>query len=181
MERTLAAGDLARPLAFRPAVTVRLVAAWALLVGVCQALRPILPIDETRYVSVAWEMWVRGDYLVPHLNGLPYSEKPPLLFWLMNLGWWAFGVSDWWPRLVPALFGLDNLFLSGALARRLWPDRPALVRLVPAILLGFFLWSLFTTLIMFDMLVAFCALLALLGIVEARQRLSSRGCSRRST
>ena len=169
MERTLAADGLARRLTFRPAVTVRLVLAWALLVGVSQALRPILPIDETRYVSVAWEMWVRGDFLVPHLNGLPYSEKPPLLFWLMNLGWRAFGVNDWWPRLLPGLFALANLFLAGALARRLWPDRPAVVRLVPAVLLGFFAWSLYTTLIMFDMLVAFCVLVALLGIQEARR------------
>jgi 4-amino-4-deoxy-L-arabinose transferase-like glycosyltransferase len=171
----LAADGLARPVALRRAVTVRLVAAWALLVGVSQALRPILPIDETRYVSVAWEMWVRGDFLVPHLNGLPYSEKPPLLFWLMNLGWWAFGVNDWWPRLLPGLFALANLLLSGALARRLWPDRPAVVRLVPAVLLGFFLWSLFTTLIMFDMLVTFCALVALFGIHEAHRARRSGG------
>jgi len=146
-----------------------LVAAWALLVGVSLALRPILPVDETRYVSVAWEMWTRGDFLVPHLNGVPYSEKPPLLFWLMHLGWWAFGVNEWWPRLVPTLFGLADLLLAGALARRLWPDRPAAHRAVPSILLGFFLWSLFTTLIMFDMLVAFCVLAALLALQAARR------------
>ncbi|HYU30685.1 MAG TPA: glycosyltransferase family 39 protein [Thermoanaerobaculia bacterium] len=155
--------------ALRPRAAIALVAAWALLAGASQALRPILPIDETRYVSVAWEMWVRGDFLVPHLNGLPYSEKPPLLFWLMSLGWWAFGVNEWWPRLVPGLFGLVNLFLTGALARRLWPERLELVRTAPAILFGFFLWSLFTTLIMFDMLVAFCVLVALLSIHEARR------------
>ncbi|HKH48270.1 MAG TPA: glycosyltransferase family 39 protein [Thermoanaerobaculia bacterium] len=170
MDRSIEAGPLGRPLPFRPTATAVLIAAWALLVGVSHALRPILPIDETRYVSVAWEMWTHGDFLVPHLNGLPYSEKPPLLFWLMQLGWWAFGVNDWWPRLVPGLVALANLFLTGALARRLWPDRPQAARLVPAILLGFFLWSLFTTLIMFDMLVAFCALVALLGIHEARVR-----------
>jgi len=170
MDRAFEAGPLSRPLTLRLTATMVLVAAWALLVGVSQALRPILPIDETRYVSVAWEMWVRGDFLVPHLNGVPYSEKPPLLFWLMNLGWWAFGVNDWWPRLLPGLLGLVNLFLAAALARRLWPDRPYAVRIVPGILLGFFLWSLFTTLIMFDMLVASCVLVALLGIFEARRR-----------
>jgi 4-amino-4-deoxy-L-arabinose transferase-like glycosyltransferase len=154
----------------RRAQPVALVAAWALLVGMCHALRPILPIDETRYVSVAWEMWLRGDFLVPYLNGLPYSEKPPLLFWLIHLGWWAFGVNGWWPRLVPALFALANLFLTGALARRLWPDRQEAARRVPAVLLGFFLWGLYTTLILFDMLVTFCVLLALLGVYEARMR-----------
>jgi 4-amino-4-deoxy-L-arabinose transferase-like glycosyltransferase len=147
-----------------------LTAAWLLLVGTAVALRPIVPVDETRYVSVAWEMWVRGDFLVPHLNGVPYSDKPPLLFWLFHLGWWLFGVNDWWPRLVPALFGLANLGLTARLARRLWPDRPQAALAAPAVLLGFLLWSLFTTMVMFDMLVTFCVLLALLGLEEAWRR-----------
>ncbi|MEA2564222.1 MAG: hypothetical protein QOH06_5726 [Acidobacteriota bacterium] len=149
---------------------ILLALAWIFLVGAALALRPILPIDETRYVSVAWEMWVRGDFLVPHLNGVPYSDKPPLLFWLFHLGWWFFGVNDWWPRVVPALFALANLGLTARLARRLWPDRPQLALSAPAVLLGFLLWSVFTTMVMFDMLVAFCVLLALLGLEEAWRR-----------
>ncbi|HYG64708.1 MAG TPA: glycosyltransferase family 39 protein, partial [Thermoanaerobaculia bacterium] len=144
--------------------------AWGLLVGVAMALRPILPVDETRYLSVAWEMWQRGDLLVPHLNGLPYSDKPPLLFWLFHLGWWLFGVNEWWPRLVPALFSLASLFLARSLARRLWPDQAAVARRTPAVLLGLTLWSVYTTLIMFDMLVACAVLVALHGLLTARER-----------
>jgi 4-amino-4-deoxy-L-arabinose transferase-like glycosyltransferase len=145
-------------------------AAWALLAFVPLALRPLLPIDETRYATVAWEMWSRGDFLVPHLNGLPYSDKPPLLFWLIQLGWGIFGVDEAWPRLLPALFSLANLFLTAALARRLWPDRPAVARTAPAVLVGLLLWSVFTGMLMFDMLVAFCVLLALLGVEAAWRR-----------
>ena len=29
-------------------------------------------------------MRLHGDFLVPHLNGAPYSDKPPLLFWLIT-------------------------------------------------------------------------------------------------
>jgi 4-amino-4-deoxy-L-arabinose transferase-like glycosyltransferase len=145
-------------------------AAWVLLAGLSLALRPLMPIDETRYVSVAWEMWTRGDFLVPHLNGVPYSEKPPLLFWLIHLGWWIFGIAEWWPRLVPALCSLANLFLTAALARRLWPDRPAVTRSAPAVLVGFLLWSFFTGMLMFDMLVTLCVLLALLGLHDAWTR-----------
>lgn len=97
---------------------------WAALVGVSLLTRSYVPIDETRYVSVAWEMWLRGDFLVPHLNGEIYSQKPPLLFWMFNLGWALFGVNDLWPRLVSPLFGLASLFLTMRIARRLWPDRP---------------------------------------------------------
>ncbi len=145
-------------------------AAWALVAGLSLLLRPLMPIDETRYAAVAWEMWNRGDLLVPHLNGLPYSNKPPLLFWLVQLGWMTFGVTDWWPRLVPVLFSLVNLFLTAALARRLWPDRPAVARVVPAVLVGMLLWSLFTGMLMFDMLVTFCVLLALLSLEAAWRR-----------
>ena len=68
-----------------------------LLVAVAYASRPLTPIDETRYIGVAWEMWLRGDFLVPFKNGAPYSHKPPLMIWLYQAGWAIFGVNEWWP------------------------------------------------------------------------------------
>ncbi len=50
---------------------------WLLLVLLALLTRPLFPMDETRYVALAWEMWQRGDFLVPYLNGEPYSHKPP--------------------------------------------------------------------------------------------------------
>ena len=67
---------------------------WLALVLVSLFSRSYLPIDETRYVTVAWNMFLNHDFLVPYLNGETYSHKPPLLFWLMNLGWALFGVND---------------------------------------------------------------------------------------
>ena len=58
-----------------------LAALLGLLVGV-GLLRPLLPIDETRYASVAWEMWTRGDFLVPYRNGEPY--RPPMAYAFYN-------------------------------------------------------------------------------------------------
>lgn len=49
---------------------------WGLLAAVSLASHTLLPIDETRYATVAWNMWQRGDLLVPWLNGGPYSDKP---------------------------------------------------------------------------------------------------------
>ena len=140
---------------------------WLLLIGTSFATRSYFPVDETRYVSVAWEMWLRGDYLVPQLNGLPYSQKPPLLFWLFQSGWWLFGVNDWWPRLVPELCALANLFLTLALARRLWPALRDSALLAPQILFGCILWTAFFTITMFDMLVVFCTLLGMTGTLQA--------------
>lgn len=142
---------------------------WLAVMAAALTLRPFLPVDETRYLAVAWEMWQGGDFLVPHLNGETYSHKPPLLFWLINLGWSVFGINDWWPRLVAPLFGLASLGLTARLARRLWPDTPAVAATAPLIAFGSIFWTLFTTLTMFDMILTFCALLGMLGVVRARQ------------
>ena len=45
-------------------------------------LRPLAIPDEGRYVGVAREMLLRGDWLVPTLNGAPFFHKPPLFYWL---------------------------------------------------------------------------------------------------
>jgi 4-amino-4-deoxy-L-arabinose transferase-like glycosyltransferase len=145
-------------------------AMWLVMMAAALYFRPLLPVDETRYLAVAWEMWRNGNFLVPHLNGETYSHKPPLLFWLMHLGWSVFGVNEWWPRLVAPLFGLINLYLTGLLAQYLWPNRSSIATAAPIILIGCLFWTLFTTLTMFDMLLAFCALLAMIGIIRAWQK-----------
>ncbi len=130
------------------------------------AVRPALPIDETRYLAVAWEMWLRGSVAVPYINGAFYDGKPPLLFWLMQLGWAAFGVSETWARLVVPGFGLATLFLLRSTALRLWSDRDA-ASSAPWILLGSVLWAAFCASTMFDALLGFCALLSVHALVRA--------------
>jgi len=139
--------------------------------------RPLLPVDETRYAGVAWEMMQRGDYLVPWQNGVPYSHKPPLLFWLMQAGWAAFGVNDIWPRAIPALFALASLWLTAGLARALWPQRPQVERLAPLILAGCGLWTYFVGAVMFDMMIAAFVLLGWLGLAIAWRGQPLRGFS----
>ena len=147
-----------------------LVLVWALLTVVSIWLRPLIPIDETRYAAVAWEMWLRHDWLVPYINGAPYSHKPPMLFWLINLGWGLLGVHDWVPRLVTAVATLADLFLLGALARRLWPQDVATARVVPWVFYGCLIVALFGTTLMFDLLMTVTVLLGLLGLVGAWQQ-----------
>ncbi|HNY66702.1 MAG TPA: glycosyltransferase family 39 protein [Deltaproteobacteria bacterium] len=142
---------------------------WAVLVPVSLLSRPYLPLDETRYVSVAWDMWLNGDFLVPRLNGALYSEKPPLLFWLYHLGWSVLGVNDLWPRTVSPLSGAAVLLLTSRLARRLWPDRPLAARTAPLILMGSLLWTIFLSTALFDMLLAFFTLAGVFGIVRSWQ------------
>ena len=145
---------------------------WCALVAAGLILRPLLPIDETRYVSVAWEMFQSGDYWVPTKNGELYSHKPPLYFWLMNLGWGLFGVTEAWARLVAPLFGLGILVVTAKLARELWPQATAEAlsarsQLAPLMLVTGIYWTVFSTMTMFDMIVTFAAVVAIWGYIKA--------------
>ena len=40
-------------------------------------------LDEALYSSIAREMSVRGDWVVPTFNTGVFYDKPPLMFWLM--------------------------------------------------------------------------------------------------
>jgi 4-amino-4-deoxy-L-arabinose transferase-like glycosyltransferase len=141
-------------------------ALFALLVAVSLA-RPLLPIDETRYAAVAWEMWLRGDFLVPHLNGEPYHHKPPLLFWLIHAGWAVFGVNEWSMRLISPIFAAGTLLLAHRLGRALWPSRPQVADMAPDIVLASLLFTYFASALMFDVMLAFFVALGLLGLVRA--------------
>lgn len=147
---------------------------WLLLTTTLFFRNPI-PIDETRYLSVAWEMWLRGDFLVPYLNGHTYSHKPPLLFWLFHLGWALLGVNEWWPRLVGPLCALTNLFLIRHLAGKLWPEDKLIALKAPWVLIATLPWTLFATSTMFDMLLSACVLLGMTGLHEAAHGSSGKG------
>lgn len=144
-----------------------LLVAWGVLAVASIWLRPLWPVDETRYASVAWEMWQRGDFLVPHVNGEPYSHKPPLLFWLIHVGWAVFGVNDWWPRLVAPLCALAALPLTRMLARLLWPEERESATLAAWTLLGTALFAALVTLLMFDLLLMLSVMVAMVGLLRA--------------
>jgi 4-amino-4-deoxy-L-arabinose transferase-like glycosyltransferase len=141
----------------------------AALAAVAACCVPYLPVDETRYASVAWEMWHSGSFLVPLKNGLPYSDKPPLLFWLIHAGWALTGVNAWWPRLISPLFAFLSLLLVRSIAGQLWPGRTALVDSAPTALLGTVLWLVFSQVVMFDILLAFWVLLGVRALVSLAQ------------
>jgi 4-amino-4-deoxy-L-arabinose transferase-like glycosyltransferase len=147
---------------------------WLLLLLPVALLLPALPIDETRYLAVAWEMRQRMDFLVPHLNGALYSQKPPLLFWLINVGWLVAGLHVWAVRLGVLLASFVSLALFERLVFRLEPDR-ALARRAVILLFGIVYFALFASAIMFDVLLATCVLLALHGALDMDAQRGRRG------
>ncbi|GAP66419.1 PMT family glycosyltransferase, 4-amino-4-deoxy-L-arabinose transferase [Mizugakiibacter sediminis] len=129
-----------------------------------------MPLYSTRTLAVAWEMWHHHEFLVPHINGAPYSHKVPLLFWLIHAGWALFGVNDVWPRALEVLIGAAQLVLATALARRLFPERPWIARATPWMLMALSYAFLFDLQIMYEVLLAVWVLAALLCLAPRRDR-----------
>lgn len=85
------------------------------------------PPDEPRFAQVAREMLQSDDYLVPRINGQPYTEKPPMLFWLTAMVSAPLGdVTEFSARLPLALGGILTVLLTYLLARDLYGTRVAL-------------------------------------------------------
>lgn len=133
-------------------------------------LRPTLPIDETRYLTVAWEMRTGGNWLVPHLNGALYSHKPPLLFWLINLVWLLVGPSETAARLIGPAFGLAGIWATARLARRLYPDQPQIGGRAALALAGAMGFVLFAGLTMFDAMLTLATVLGVLALTHVPDR-----------
>ncbi len=128
--------------------------------------RPLMIIDETRYISVAWEMFDKHSFLVPLINGEPYHHKPPLLFWLMHLDWFIFGVNELSVRFIPLLFSLGSVLLSYLIYKELWVDDKKGASLIGWVLAGTMMYAFYSSLLMFDVMLGFWVLLGILGIVR---------------
>jgi 4-amino-4-deoxy-L-arabinose transferase-like glycosyltransferase len=67
--------------------------------------------DEARYAEIPREMLASGDFVTPRLNGVPYFEKPPLLYWGNAASLRLFGETPWAARLPTRLFGLGTVLV----------------------------------------------------------------------
>ncbi len=98
--------------------------------------------DEARYAEVAREMRASGEYLLPHLNGRLYTQKPPLLFWSMLLSSVPFGrVTETAARLPSALAAIAALMLTFRIAERLVSRRAAWIAALAFGTSGTILWQ----------------------------------------
>ncbi len=95
--------------------------------------------DEGRYAEISREMLASGDWVVPHLNGLVYIEKPPLQYWATAISEALFGQNDWASRLYTGLCALATVYAIWALIRREWG---AVAAARGAVMLGSSLWFL---------------------------------------
>ncbi|MCS6866090.1 MAG: glycosyltransferase family 39 protein [Gemmataceae bacterium] len=86
----------------------------------------LLEPDEGRYAQIPKEMLDSGSWIVPTLQGEPYLDKPPLLYWLVAISYWLGGVSPDVARLVPAVCVHLTILAVYGIGRRSLGERAAL-------------------------------------------------------
>ena len=74
---------------------------------------PLMDVDETRYVSMARDMFLSKDFLTLYLNGNYFFEKPPLYFWQECVSFWLFrgNINEFTARFPVALLGFCFSFV----------------------------------------------------------------------
>ncbi len=120
---------------------------------------------EGHFAGVSREMVLSGDWLTPHLNGSPYLNKPPLLYWSMALSQSVFGINEWAARLPLALYGWLGVLVAWAFAREVFGR--AAGRLAAGMLTTSAGWFLFTHQLLIDALLSSLYLAAVYGFWRA--------------
>ena len=97
---------------------------------------PISILDEAKNAEAAREMLASGTYWVPKFNGELRTDKPPLHYYFMLLGFNLFGTTVLGARFFSALMGFITLLTTFGFARRYFGNAVAQTTLL--ILVGSF-------------------------------------------
>src|ERR1700681_1324936 len=64
--------------------------------------------------QIARNMLTSGDWVTARLDGIPYLEKAPLIYWLIAASFKAFGATDWAARVPVVLAAIALAWLTTA-------------------------------------------------------------------
>lgn len=112
-----------------------------LLIATGIGLRDPWPADEPRFALIARDMVLTGQWLLPHVGGVIYSDKPPLFFWLIASGLQLTGSLRVAFLLPSLLSSLGCVLLVHDLARRLWNRETAMLAGALLLLTVQFVWQ----------------------------------------
>lgn len=81
---------------------------------------PLMDPDESRCALITAEMQRTGDWIVPHLKGVVYPDKPAAFFWLAAAAEKLTGNAELGGRLVSALAAVAAVLVTYLFASRLF-------------------------------------------------------------
>jgi 4-amino-4-deoxy-L-arabinose transferase-like glycosyltransferase len=114
--------------------------------------------------QIARNMLQSGDWVTAHLDGVPYLEKAPLIYWSIALSYKIFGVHDWAARIPIALSAVALGWLTAAMGIWAFGKRAGLYAgLVVATCVGLFL---FTRILIPDVMLTFTVALAMWALLR---------------
>lgn len=102
---------------------------WLLLIswlGFLWHLGSLGLVDETEplFVEAARQMVVTNDWITPYFNEVTRFDKPPLVYWLIALGFKFIGVNEWMARLPSALSAIALVWFGFFVLWRYGVTRP---------------------------------------------------------
>ncbi len=126
---------------------------------------PYVDPPEGFHAAIAHEMTRLGDWVTPHVNGVRYFDKPPILYWIMAGAFAAAGVGEAAARVGPALAAVGIAAVTARLGFILGGGRVALLAGLMVIAnLGMYLYG---RLVKPDMVFILCIVLAYTGFAVA--------------
>jgi len=129
--------------------------------------------NEPIAAQAAREMTVRGDWLLPTVNGEPYPDKPPLLFWLIRIASLPGGrVNETTARIPSALAGVVLVLAVYLLSRRVLGPRGALISAATLAVSNLFVEQ--ARYVQHDMLLCLCVAVGILALFRVADGVEHR-------
>lgn len=79
--------------------------------------------DEINFAESAREMIVSGNYLSVQINFIPFTEKPPLFFWMQVVSMKIFGVNEFAARFPNAVCGIVTLIVLFRIGKQVFNEQ----------------------------------------------------------
>lgn len=128
---------------------------------------PLIEPDETRYAQIAIEMNQSRDWITPTLDGAPYLDKPPLVYWLTATSFRWFGIHQAAARLPSMVSAFLTIMVVFSLGSKIVGRRAAWLGAMSLVLCGGFVLA-GRFLILDSMLAFFTTLCVLSGYIAVR-------------